>query len=263
MAIGWKRWLIHGTLFLLALGTTTLVNGPLYGVSIVTLLLAHELGHYLMCRRYGVAATLPIFIPFPNLLGTMGAVISIRSPIPSRKALFDIGVAGPLAGLALALPVLTVGLALSDVRPLPVDGTGLFFGEPLLFHWISSAIVGTVPAGSDVYLHPLAFAGWAVLFVTALNLFPIGQLDGGHLAYALFGRRGRYVSWLTIPVMLYLGYAYHPMWYFFVVILLLLTRHPPPIDDQTPLDRKRIAIAIVVFLLFVLCFTPVPFDYRS
>jgi membrane-associated protease RseP (regulator of RpoE activity) len=258
-----KRKLLHATLFALTFVTATLVQGPLYAVAIMTILLAHEMGHYLMCRKYGVAATFPMFIPFPSILGTMGAVIAMQSPIPNRKALFDIGVAGPLLGLALAVPAVAIGLHFSRVEPIP-SGLGLFFGEPLLFRWISAWVIGPIPEGFDVYLHPVAFAGWAALFVTSINLFPVGQLDGGHLVYALFGKRAKLVGWGMLPLLFYLGRAYSPMWYFFLVIVgLFLFKHPPPLDDTLPIGRKRALLALLAFMLAALCFTPVPFDYRS
>jgi membrane-associated protease RseP (regulator of RpoE activity) len=263
MGAGWKRWFLHISLFVLTFGTTTWIQGPLYAVTIMAILLGHELGHYSMCRKYGVAATFPIFLPFPNILGTMGTVIAIRSAIPSRKALFDIGVAGPLVGLALAVPAIAIGLFFSNVVPVSSDRIGLFLGEPLLFQWLSKEIVGPIPAGFDTLLHPVAFAGWAVLFVTALNLLPTGQLDGGHVVYALLGKKAKYVSWGMIPLLAWLGYAYHPMWYIFLLILFLIWKHPPPIDDETPIDETRKWIALLIFVLFVVCFVPVPFDYRS
>lgn len=264
MSSGVKRWSLHISLFLLTFGTATLAQGPLYAVAIMAILLAHEMGHYLMCRKYGVAATFPIFVPFPNILGTMGAVIAIKSPIPNRKALFDIGVAGPLLGLALAIPAIAVGLLFSKVQLLPSEEVGLFLGEPLLFRWISTRILGPVPPGFDTVLHPLAFAGWAVLFVTSINLFPVGQLDGGHVMYALLGKKAKVVSWGMLPILFYLGAKYHPMWYFFMLIILLfIWKHPAPIDDSTPVDFKRVLIGCFVFALFLACFVPVPFEFRS
>lgn len=259
-----KRWLIHSFLFVATFGTATLLQGPVYAATIMTILLGHELGHYFMCRKYGVAATFPVFIPMINALGTLGAVIAIKSPIPSRRALFDIGVAGPLVGLALAIPAILVGLQYSPVLPVPEHSFGVFLGEPLLFQWLSRLVLGELAPGYDVYLHPIAFAGWAALFVTAINLFPVGQLDGGHVLYAIFGPGARRFKWLVIIGLAYLGYRFDTMWFIFLLlVLILLARHPAPIDDQTPLDRRRIWIGVCAFLLMVVCFSPVPFEVRQ
>lgn len=258
-----KRWLLHVVLFVATFLTATAIQGPLYAVAILTILLAHEMGHFMLCRHYGVATTFPLFIPFPTILGTMGAVIAMKSPIPNRKALFDIGVAGPLLGLALAIPAIVIGLFFSRVELIP-SHNNLFLGEPLLFSWISHLVLGPIPEGYDVFLHPIAFAGWAVLFVTSINLFPVGQLDGGHLVYALFGKKAKRIAWGMLPLLAYLGWHYQPMWYFFLVIAaLFLFKHPPPIDDVTPIDKKRMWLAVLTFALGVLCFTPVPFDFRT
>ena len=260
MTVSWKRWLLHISLFLVTFVTATMSGGPLYAIAIMSILLAHELGHYRTCKRYGVTATFPIFIPMPNILGTMGAVIAMKSPIPNRRALFDIGVAGPFMGLALAIPAVVVGLFFSKVAPAPQ--VGLFFGEPLLFKLLSHWILGPIPQGYDTLLHPIAFAGWAALFVTSINLFPVGQLDGGHMMCALLGRRAKYVSWMTMGILAYLGIRYHAIWFVFMVILFLLWRHPAPIDDVTPLDRKRVLLGCLAYALLIVCFVPIPFDYR-
>lgn len=243
----------------------TLFHGPLYAVTIMGILLSHELGHYLMCKKYGVAATFPIFIPMPNILGTLGAVIAMRSPIPNRKALFDIGVAGPLVGLALALPAIIVGLHFSEIRPMnEIAGKEtLYLGEPALFSWLSEKILGPIPSTQDVFLHPAAFAGWAVLFVTSINLFPVGQLDGGHMLYAMIGRRARIVSWGVVLGLVYLAFRINPMWFGFVVmILLFIFRHPAPVDDVTPIGRTRWLLGILTYVLMAVCFSAVPFDFR-
>ncbi|MCJ7581190.1 MAG: site-2 protease family protein, partial [Candidatus Aminicenantes bacterium] len=161
----------------------------LYAIVLLGILLSHELGHFLTCRYYNIDATLPFFIPAPTMIGTMGAFIKIRSPITRKRQLFDIGVAGPLAGFILAVPTLLVGLSLSKViDPLPKEGS-FILGEPLLLKIFSSLLFRGVPPDSDMILHPIAFAGWVGILVTALNLFPIGQLDGGHVFYALLGKK--------------------------------------------------------------------------
>jgi membrane-associated protease RseP (regulator of RpoE activity) len=199
----------------------------------------------------------------PNILGTLGAVIAMKSPIPNRKALFDIGIAGPLAGLVLAIPAVAIGLHFSELRPLsqlPSQGM-IHLGEPALFRWISEYVLGAVPSTHDVILHPAAFAGWAILFVTSINLFPVGQLDGGHMLYAMVGRRAKHVSWLVIIGLLYLGLRVNPMWFGFVaMILLFIFRHPAPLDNVTPIGRTRWLLGLLTFLLMSVCFSPVPFD---
>ncbi len=258
-----RTWLIHGGCFVATFITATLAGGPLYALTIMIILLAHELGHYLMCRKYRVDATFPLFIPMPNILGTMGAVIKMKSSIPNRKALFDIGIAGPLAGLSLAIPALIIGLTFSEVKTTPQEGVGLFLGEPLLFTWLSQWLLGPIPT-DQLMLHPVGFAGWAVLFVTAINLLPSGQLDGGHIIFAMFGRHARFFSWVTALTLGYLGYKYQPMWYIFMtLILLFLIHHPAPVDDKTILDYKRYLLGIFAFVLLVLCFVPIPFEFRS
>ncbi len=263
MPEGRRSWILPVALFVVTFALVTLIQGPIFAATLLTILLAHESGHFFMCRKYGVRASFPIFIPAPTILGTMGAVIAMRSPIPSRKALFDIGVAGPLAGLVLAVPAIAIGLFFSELKPVSDDSMRVFLGEPLLFRWVSAKIVGPIPAGYDIFLHPVAFAGWAVLIITAINLFPVGQLDGGHLAYALFGRRARFISWVFVAVLVYLGIRYQPSWFIFAALILLIAwRHPPPLDDATPIDLPRKGIAFVVFVLFLLSFTPVPFELR-
>jgi membrane-associated protease RseP (regulator of RpoE activity) len=183
---------IHVSLFVLTLASTAVTAGPLYGIAIMAILTAHEMGHYIQCRRYGVPATLPFFIPMPllNPFGTMGAVIRMSGPLYARRALFDIAVTGPIAGLVLALPMAMAGIRLSKVVDVSrLSETTMPLGDSLLFRALVWVVVGRIPEGRDLLLHPLAFAGWAGLFVTALNLLPVGQLDGGHVLYALFGNR--------------------------------------------------------------------------
>ncbi|MCG8604153.1 site-2 protease family protein, partial [bacterium] len=180
--------------------------GAWHSTAIISILFAHEMGHYLMCKKYGIRATLPFFIPFPlpflNPFGTMGAVIKMEARIPSRQALFDVAVAGPLAGLIVTIPCIYFGIQLSEkVTVTPEMMTGaITLGESFLFAKISNLAIGAIPEGQDVMLHPLAFAGWAGLFVTALNLLPIGQLDGGHIVYALIGKRHKLVASLTLII---------------------------------------------------------------
>lgn len=253
---------MHSLLFLLTVGSTYLTGGPWYAFPVIVILFSHEMGHYLMCRKYHVPATFPFFIPFPflNPFGTLGAVIRIRGIIPSRKALFDIGVAGPLAGLIFTLPALYFGISMSNIVPVTENASATFYlGESLLFKGISALLLGPVPEGFNVELHPLAYAGWVGLFVTSLNLLPIGQLDGGHVYYSFFGPQGRPGSLIFLAA---LGVAVinYPGWGLLFLILLIWGRkHPPPADDATPLDNKRRLLAGILFIIFILSFIPEPF----
>jgi membrane-associated protease RseP (regulator of RpoE activity) len=245
--------------------TTFLLNGLWYGGTVLAILGLHELGHYLACRRYGVEASLPYFLPAPLLLtGTLGAFIRIRSRIPSRIALFDIAVAGPLAGFAVAVPALVAGLLLSRVVPLPEDFTGLSLGEPLLFRFASLLIFGDIPDGYSINLHPVAFAAWFGLLATALNLFPVSQLDGGHISYAVLGRRS---TWLTLAMLIAaIGLTLiSSSWLVWTALLIVMVaiigpHHPPTLDDQVALDRGRLLVAGFALVMLVVCFTPAPIE---
>jgi len=253
---------INIILFLLTIATTWLVQGFWYSLSIITILLTHEMGHYLMCRRHGIGATLPYFIPLPfPPFGTMGAVIKMESRIPDRRVLFDVGVAGPLAGLALTIPAIIVGLKLSHIIPLTsVPPASYRLGESFLFSLISKLVIGEIPEGYDVILHPLAFAGWAGLFVTALNLLPIGQLDGGHITYALLGRRSVIVFRLTLFMFIAICLFLFMGWFLLILLLMWFGfKHPPPLNDLIPLDRKRKLIGAFMLVIFAISFTPIPF----
>jgi len=237
-----------------------LLSGVPFSLGIILILGSHELAHYLTARRYGVDATPPYFLPVPHpMTGTMGAFIKIRSPVPTRSALVRVGVAGPLVGFLVAIPVSVIGLALSKVKPVPADARLLRLGSPLIFELISRLFHRVPPPGFDVVLHPLAFAGWLGMFVTALNLLPVGQLDGGHIAYAILGRRYRLFSILIIGALLLLGFFWlgWPFWAFLTTILGL--KHPPPLDNITPLKRSDILLAVLALVMFILTFTPAPF----
>ncbi|MEO0049914.1 MAG: site-2 protease family protein [candidate division WOR-3 bacterium] len=236
-----------------------LLSGIPFSLGIILILGSHELAHYLTARRYGVDATPPYFLPVPHpLTGTMGAFIKIRSPVPTRSALVRVGAAGPLVGFLVAIPVSVLGLALSKVRPIPPDSHLLSLGTPLIFEFISR-IFHKVPPGFDVVLHPLAFAGWLGMFVTALNLLPVGQLDGGHIAYAFLGRRYRFFTIFIIAGLLLMGFFWlgWPFWAFLATAFGL--KHPPPLDNITPLTKTDILLAVLALLVMVLSFTPAPF----
>jgi membrane-associated protease RseP (regulator of RpoE activity) len=263
-------------LFLATALSTALTNGPAYAGAIMVILLSHELGHYFMCRRYQVRSTLPFFIPFfpvplpfaalPELrspFGTFGAVILMRQRIASRKAVFDIGIAGPLAGLLPSVVALWFGLAHSSVvRALPPGLGQAKLGDSLLLLGLEKLIHPHLLPGLEVMLHPVGYAGWAGLFLTSLNLLPAGQLDGGHILYGLLGRRARLGTWVVLAGMATLA-AFRPEWWVLVALLLVVTRrgHPPAYDEEIPLSPRRRALGIFAMVVFAVTFTPVPFSF--
>lgn len=240
------------------------VRGLWYSLTILAILGCHEMGHYLACLRYGVVATRPYFLPAPVLLtGTLGAFIRIKSRIPNKTALFDIGIAGPLAGFVIAVPALFIGLLLSRVDHLPADQSGLIeLGEPLLFKFAAWLIWGQVADGYSINMHPMAFAAWFGLLATALNLFPIAQLDGGHISYAVLGARSTIITIIMVGVAVALSF-FSSSWIAWTVLLLVMIftlgpRHPPTLYDDEPLDQGRVLLAAVAMIILVLCFTPAP-----
>lgn len=241
------------------------LHGLWYSLTVLAILGCHEMGHYVACRYYRVDASLPYFLPAPTpLTGTLGAFIKIRSRIPSKLALFDIGIAGPIAGFVVAVPALIVGLMLSRVVMLPQDFPGLELGEPLLFRIASHLIFGSIPDGWSINLHPVAFAAWFGLLATALNLFPISQLDGGHIAYAVLGPRATWVTMamLTVAIGLTTVSSSWIVWTGLLVLMLLFVgpRHPPTLNDAVPLGRTRLLLAVFALLMLILCFTPAPIE---
>ncbi len=249
------------------LDLTDFLYGSLYfGLPVMAILGLHEFSHYVMARRRHLDASLPYFIPVPPpfLFGTLGAFVSIREPFPDKKALFDIGAAGPLAGFAASIPIALAGLFLSVHAPvLPASYCGptilgqsygnLLIGTPLFWSVLSLF----VPAGL-VNLHPLALAGWVGIFVTSINLLPAGQLDGGHIFRALFGERTRFVSYGVVVLLFALGIYYTGWWFFAILVLFLGLRHPPPLNDQTPLGTPRYAVGALVLAILVTGFVVVP-----
>ncbi len=235
-------------------------KGLAFSLSIMFILLVHEMGHYFASKLHNVEATLPYFIPFPSLIGTMGAVIRIKSPIPTRKALMDIGAAGPIAGMLVALPLTFVGLKLSQVVPTQGLAGSFQLGSSLLYQFLSWLALGKLPPGHDVVLHPIAFAGWIGFFITALNLLPIGQLDGGHVAYAMLGRKHKYVAWAMWGLLIVGGIFWAGWWLWAVLVLVFGIKHPPPLAATVQLDAKRKIIGWVCLALFVLTVMPVPFS---
>jgi Zn-dependent protease len=242
-------------------GLIRFLAGIPFAATLMGVLVVHEFGHYFTARHYGASVSLPYFIPIPTFLGTLGAVIRMRSPARDRNSLFDIAVAGPLAGLAVAFPAVIVGLSWSRVIPAPVGGEAFGFGDSLLFAFLRNALVGPIPDGMILYTHPVADAAWVGLFVTAINLLPIGQLDGGRIAYALFGRRHRSVSIAAFIGLLVLGVVAQSInWLVLAALVFLLVGfyHAPPLDDLTPLSPARYAIGVLCLILVVLLIPPVP-----
>lgn len=232
----------------------------IYAAVLLGILLGHELGHFLTCRYYRINATLPYFIPFPNLIGTMGAFIKIKSPIKKKHQLFDIGIAGPLTGFILSMPALVYGLPLSKVVPSIAAKEGsIMLGEPLLLKLIEGMIFKNIPPNSDIFLHPVAFAGWVGLLVTALNLFPMGQLDGGHVSYALLGSKSRNLARIFLVIFFALGIFFWVGWFLWAFLILFLGMKHPQIEDETEsLSQGRKIIAYVIVLIFILSFIPDP-----
>ncbi len=239
-------------------------DGLVFSASLLAILTAHEMGHYVACRRHGVHATLPFFIPAPPLFlaGTFGAFIKIKSPIPSRRSLIDIGLAGPLAGFVVAVPIAVIGiLGLQPANYIPENA--IIFNDPLLFRLIAK--IAGVPLTADALPNPYYLAAWIGLLVTSLNLMPVGQLDGGHGTFAVFGARAHHVigriAFVLAAVMSILGYVLHgsPSGFLFTVLLgvMLRVRHPKP-EIMEPLGKARILVAVMTLIVFVLSFWPFP-----
>ncbi|MDD5503595.1 MAG: site-2 protease family protein [Candidatus Thermoplasmatota archaeon] len=243
-------------------GLKYLLDGTLYfSLPLMLILGVHELGHYFVSKRHGIDATLPYFIPVPPFigfpLGTMGAFISTKEPITDKKALMDIGVAGPICGLLVAIPVTIIGLWLNAANPIlvPSGAEGLsYLGTPLLFDALSYFF--RIPP--DALMHPTAFAGWVGMLVTAMNLLPAGQLDGGHVMRALLGSKQKIVSFAVLVGMAIAGFFFSGWLFFAFLIMLMGIQHPPPLNDDTPLDTRRKIIGIIAIIILILCFVPVP-----
>ncbi len=282
-----ERWWLHGLLLLLTFATTTyvgagfavnfrpgllppgglaggsltpLVRGALsFSLPLLAILFAHEMGHYLVCRRYGIDASPPYFLPFPSLVGTLGAFIRIRQPIAGKRQLFDIGVAGPIAGFVVAIPLLFWGIAHSRPNLSPVLGEGtILFRYPLAVTWAQMLTLGQTFTSEQAVEHPVFLAAWFGLFVTALNLLPIGQLDGGHALYAVLGRHQRRAAWPILVALALLGLKWPGWWLWVVITLFIGVKHPPVLDENEPLDTARLAVAVLVLLIFAVCFAPIP-----
>lgn len=234
-----------------------LLQGLSFSVTLMLILLAHELGHYFACVHYGIDASLPYFLPAPTPIGTLGAFIRIRSPIYTRRALFDVGIAGPLAGFVMLLPAMAIGLAFSKVIPGIAERGELVFGVPAIQRIFELAIFPGAHA-ADIYLHPVARAAWVGTLATALNLLPIGQLDGGHILYALTADKHKLLSRIFVAALVPLGIFYSRSWLVWAALLFFFALRHPVICDNTPLDKNRTLLGVAALVIFLLTFTVVP-----
>jgi len=252
----------------LSANPSRIAAGLPFAVSLLAILGVHEFGHYTLGRRHGMAVSLPYFLPLPPvpgllMVGTLGAVIRLRGPAQSRRALFDMAVAGPLAGLVVAIPIYVWGLHLSRVVRIPpgAELATIQLGDSLLLKLMERLVMGPLPKGSDILLHPVGLAAWFGFLVTTLNLIPAGQLDGGHIAYALFGRRHTLISQVSVGILLLMGVVFwSPNWLVWAVLIVFLMgfQHGPTMDDITPLGPGRRIVGALALLLLVLLLPPVP-----
>jgi membrane-associated protease RseP (regulator of RpoE activity) len=290
----WREWTISALLFCVTAATTSfaglfyivgdvgvgralgavfhrpslIFHGLPFSIPLISILFVHEMGHFLACRYYGVRCTPPFFIPAPiSITGTLGAFIKIKSPFQHKRALFDIGIAGPLAGFILTLPALWIGIASSRLIPKGALGPGgLNFGEPLVFRIVGKLVLGYLPARQDMIAHPIAMAAWFGLLATSLNLLPIWQLDGGHIAYAMFGRaRQERVSVISVVALIMLSFLGWPTPSYLLFGLLLLAvgarfrfYHPPTLLEGEELGPGRFFLGLIALMILIVSFTPVP-----
>ena len=242
-----------------------LVEGLPFAVTLMLILLSHEFSHYAASRLHGVDASLPYFIPIPPIpgmltIGTLGAVIKMRSPIINRKALIDIGASGPVVGFVVSVAASAYGLANSSFVQVDNSAQTLELGGSIIFSTLSWLLVGPVPEGMDIYLHPVGFAGWLGCFITCLNLIPIGQLDGGHILFALFGERHLSLGKVLVVLLGIMGLLFWPGWMLWAVLMIIIgLRHPPVLYWESPLDPFRKKIGWTTLAVFIITFTPMPF----
>lgn len=239
-----------------------LVNGAIFfSFPLMSILIVHEMGHYYISKKHGISTSLPYFIPVPPILGfnigTFGALISSHDPMPNKKALFDVGLAGPLAGFIVAIPVTAIGIATANIVPLvPLENLAkgeIVFGSSFLIDILSKLILN-LPEGYTININPILFAGWVGLLITSINLLPAGQLDGGHIFRAVLGKKQKYAGWIAIFIMILTGW-----WFFaFIIIFLMGTMHPPPLNDETEIDNRRKLLFVLAVIILVLCFIPTP-----
>jgi len=231
----------------------------LFALPLMSILFIHEMGHYYISKKHGIATSLPFFIPIPPIIpsfniGTFGALISSRDPMPNKKALFDVGIAGPLAGFVVAVPVTIIGIINSQPAPItePVAGE-VVLGGSILFTFLSTSILN-ISAGTSIDLSLIAFAGWVGLLITSINLLPAGQLDGGHIFRAFLGEKQKWAGWIAVFIMVFTG------WFFFAIIIMFMMgmQHPPPLNDATPLDIRRKLLFFVALIILIICYIPYP-----
>lgn len=253
---------VNLALFLVTVASMTFVVGGEFAAWFVAILLFHEFGHFFAARHWDIDTSWPYFLPFPNILGTMGAFIQLRSPIRDRIALFDMAVAGPLAGVVVSIIALFVGLGQSTVvGSFDPTGGGFILGESLLFKAIAAIVMPGVAADQNIMLHPAAYAGWAGLLITMFNLLPMGQLDGGHIAYAMFGHRQKYIAYATIAGLAVASFWW-PWWLIWVGIgFFLRPQHPPTLVDEIPLGPRRRMIGWLALGIFVVTVMPIPLSF--
>ncbi len=234
-----------------------LLKGLPLSISIMIILGSHELGHYIMARKNNVDATLPYFIPGPTIVGTLGAIIKIKSPIRNKNALIEIGAAGPIVGFIFATIAILIGLSLSEV--IPISGyEGYVLGDSILYQLLKKIYFPDLSIGKDVLLNPIALAGWVGYLITALNLLPVGQLDGGHILYALIGEKTKIVSYVIFGISILLITVWIGWIIWAILFLVIGFKHPPPLDSISPLSRKHKIIGIISLVIFILTFIPVP-----
>jgi membrane-associated protease RseP (regulator of RpoE activity) len=265
-----KYWL-NIVLFLATIVTATfgyyfwvgdLTGGVVFAFSLLAILTSHELGHYFVSRGEGMITSLPYFIPVPfHFIGTFGAVIRMKSLVPSRKSLLKVGMSGPIAGFIVAVPIAIVGIVLSEVRVAP-EGVGyLRMGDSLLFYLLTKIIHPNIPMGADIFLHPMAFAGWVGMLVTSINLFPIGQLDGGHVAYSLWLKKRKRLYIPLFAGIILLGTFLWLGWFVWGLLAFYIARRDPVIQDAiTPLTKREKLYAIAPLIILILTFIPQPFS---
>jgi len=234
-----------------------------FSLSLLIILLFHEFGHYIAARMHRVNVTLPYFIPAPNIIGTFGAFIKSKSAFMDRKQLLDVAAAGPLAGLVIAIIVLTVGTMHSPIVPIPEGSSAMLFGDSLLHRLITALVKGPIPGGHALMLNSVAFAGWVGLLVTMFNLLPIGQLDGGHIMYALFGKAQKGLAYLAMLGLLVLSYWWSGWAIWLILTFLMRPVHPPTLLDEVPIGPWRRSLGYLSIAAFILCFMPVPMSYSG
>lgn len=247
---------VFSTFFVGFLWGGNIVDGIAFSIAIMAIIGTHETSHYFAAKKHGVKTTLPYFIPAPNIIGTFGAVINIKSAIPTKDALFDLGVSGPIAGIIVTIPVLIIGFYLSHIAP--IKSGSMIFEPPILMQIIMYFTTPQIPTGYELYVHPVAFAGWVGIVITMLNLMPIAVLDGGHISRSIFNSKiHQYISIIGVIVMFALG------WYAMAIlvaafILFMARSHPGALDNVSKLSRNRKLIAILVLFIFILCLAPAP-----